>query len=112
MNVGAVNERASVRVIEWASEQTKQNKTQNNEKETGKFARPNECNNKITLSQISFLFVVFWYADKIASASPLCFCYSTDESFIQFLSTERIEPKRERVLSHQNATQFAHISTE
>lgn len=32
-------------------------------KETGKFARLNECNNKITLSQISFLFVVVGYFD-------------------------------------------------
>lgn len=56
-------------VGERANEQTKHNKyTQKNEKkkygkETGKFARLNECNNKITLSQISFLFVVVGYFD-------------------------------------------------
>lgn len=109
MQSNSINEKKIEILVErrgsqWACERTterlsRQNKTQNNEKETAKFAWPNECNNKITLSQISFLFVVFGHADKIASASPLCFRYSTDESFSQFLSTERIEPNRERECS-------------
>lgn len=41
-------------------------------KETGKFAWLNECNNKITLSQISFFFCCCGLSDKIASVNPLC----------------------------------------
>lgn len=52
--------------------------------ETGKFARLNECNNKITLSQIRF-FVRLWsliFAIKLPVQVHCVLRYSTDDSYI------------------------------